>query len=354
PVQVLDVTTVEELQESNKVRTRTVALVGVEGVPAFDLRPRSGVRRLLGVAGVAGVTFDPSRLTDPAAAAEVARFGELFHLMPSVAVTMGLFGGDFAPEVEDSERALRRLFTPRVIRAFNRYPGYSAQAAEGTLAVWRGESFLAAGGRSELLDTALALRAALTEAAAATRTGGTEAVVPALPGTDAESQAARLRNTMIGGIAGFFLGFSAGMAGVSSIFFSNGFRNAGWTVFAMPVILFGSVALGVALGAFLGSRLPVKPATGDLPALRLTPQQRAARRKVITAGTMAGFVLGFFGGFAVFVSVLFGLRQRDPNVSLMALLFFGSLGLGAAAGAYLGGAAARSLHDRHRARRDVA
>jgi hypothetical protein len=304
------------------------------------------------VAGVAGVTFDPSRVTDPAAAAEVARFGELFHLMPSGAVTMGLLGGGFAPEVEDSERALRRLFTPRVIRAFNRHPGYSAQAAEGTLAVWRGESFLPARERTELLDTALALRAALTEAVTAPQPGRPEVVIPALPGTDPESQAARLRNTMIGAVAGFFLGFSVGASGSSSIFFSKGLRHADWTFFAIPVIAFGSVALGVALGAFLGSRLPVKPATGNLPALLLTPQQRAARRKLITAGTVAGFVLGFFGGFAVFVSVLFSLRPRDANFSLMAVLFFGSLGLGAAAGAFLGGAAARSLYDRLRARRD--
>jgi hypothetical protein len=156
---------------------------------------------------------------------------------------------------------------------------------------------------------------------------------------------------MIGAIMGFFMGFFAGMAGVSSIFFSKVLRNAGWTFLAMPAILFGSVALSVALGAFLGSRLPVRSATGDLPALRLTPQQRATRRKVITAGTVVGFVLGFFGGFAVFVSVLFGLRLGDPNSSLTAGLFFGSLGLGAAAGAFLGGAAARFLYDRYRARR---
>jgi hypothetical protein len=81
--------------------------------------------------------------------------------------------------------------------------------------------------------------------------------------------------------------------------------------------------------------------------------QRAARRKRITAGTMAGLVLGLLGGFAAVTSALVGFQPKAPDVTLMVGLFFGSVSLGAAVGAFLGGAAARFLYDRHRARADA-
>jgi hypothetical protein len=352
PVRVLDVTTVVQRQESREARHRTVALVPAEGLPAFDLRPRTRAMRLLGMAGVEGVTFDPMSVPDPTAADAVAVFGQLFHLMPSGVVQAGVLGTDFAPEVEDSEQALRRFFTPDLMGAFNRHPGHSAQAAAGTLAVWRGESFLPARERTEFLDTTLALRAALTRTAAH-EAGSVQAVVAALPGTEPESQAARLRNTVVVAVAGFFLGFGIGAAAVFSRPLPKNFGNAGWVALAKPVLLLGSVALGVALGAFLGSRVPVRPLAGSHSAPVLTPSQRAARRKLTTAGTVAGLVLGFLGGFAAFASVLLGFRPKAPDATLMAVLFFGSVGLGAAVGAFLGGAAARLLYDRHRTQLDA-
>jgi hypothetical protein len=353
PVRVLDVTTVVERQESREARHRTVALVPAEGLPAFDLRPRTRAMRLLGMAGVEGVTFDPMSVADPAAADAVTAFGQLFHLMPSGVVPSGVLGTDFAPEVEDSEQALRRFFTPDLMGAFNRHPGHSAQAAAGSLAVWRGESFLPARERTELLETALALRAALTRTAAAHEAGGAQAVVAALPSTDPESQAARLRNTVVGAVAGFFLGFGIGTAAVFSRPLPKNLGNAGWVALAVPNMVFGSVALGVALGAFLGSRVPVRPLAASHAATVMTPLQRAARRKLTTAGTVAGLVLGSLGGFAAFASVLFGFRAKAPDSSLMAVLFFGSVGLGAAVGAFLGGAAARFLYDHRRTRGDA-
>src|SRR5262249_5698093 len=239
PVRVLDVTTVVERQESREARHRTVALVPAEGLPAFDLRPRTRAMRLLGMAGVEGVTFDPmSVVANPAAADAVAVFGRLFHLMPSDVAPAGLLGTDFAPEVEDSEQALRGFFTPDLMGAFNRHPGHSAQAAAGTLAAWRGESFLPARERIELLDTALALRAALTRTAAAHAAGGAQAVVAALPGTDPESQAARLRNTVVGCVVGFFLGFGLGAAAMFSALLAKNPGNAGWVTLANPVFFF--------------------------------------------------------------------------------------------------------------------
>jgi hypothetical protein len=349
-VRVLDVTTVVQRQESREARHRTVALVPAEGLPAFDLRPRTRAMRLLGMAGVEGVTFDPSSVADPAAADEVAVFGRLFHLMPPGVAPAGVLGTDFAPEVEDSEQALRRFFTPDLMGAFNRHPGHSAQAAAGSLAVWRGDSFLPARERTELLDTALALRAALTRTAAALEAGGARAVVAALPGTDPESQAARLRNTVVGAVVGFFLGFGIGTGAGFSAHLQRNLGNAGWVGLAMPVLIFGSVALGVTLGAFLGSRVPVRPLAGSHTGSVLTPSQRAARRRLTTGGTVAGLVLGLLGGFAAITPVLVGFLPKAPDVTLMAGLFFGSVSLGAAVGAFLGGAAARFLYDRHRTR----
>jgi hypothetical protein len=353
PVRVLDVTTVVQRQESREARHRTVALVPAEGLPAFDLRPRTRAVRLLGMAGVAGITFDPMSVADPGAADAVAVFGQLFHLMPPGVAPAGLLGTDFAPEVEDSEQALRGFFTPDLMGGFNRHPGHSAQAAAGTLAVWRGESFLPARERTELLDTALALRAALTRTAAAHAAGGAQAVVAALPGTDPESQAAGLRNTVVGGVVGFFLGFGLGATAMFSAPLAKNPGNAGWVTLANPVLFFGSVALGVALGAFLGSRLPVRPLAGGPAGSVLTPLQRAARRKLTTAGTVAGLGLGLLGGFAAFTSALVGFQPKAPDVTLMGGLFFGSVSLGAAVGAFLGGATARFLYDRHWTRGDA-
>jgi hypothetical protein len=352
PVRVLDLTTIVERQESREVWNRTVALVPAEGLPAFDVRPRTRASRLLRMARVEGVTFDPQGVADPAAASDVAEFGALFHLMPSAAKPAGILGADFAPEVEDSERALRRLFTPRLMRAFNRHPGHSAQAAGGALAVWRGGSFLPARERTGLVDAALELRAALNGAAAAQATGRAEPAVPARPGTDPDSQSDRLRNTVVGAILGFYLGFGAGVC----VIFSGRFPKLQGGALAAGVgtlvVVLGCVVLGVALCAFLGSRVPVRPHAGAHPGTPLTPSQRATRPRFTTAGTVAGFVLGFFGGFAVFATAMSGIHPKAPAPALMAPVFFGSIGLGATAGAVGGGKAARFLYDRRRSRRE--
>ncbi len=185
PVRVLDVATAVERQESHEQRNRTLALVPAEGLPEFDLQPRSTATRLLAFAGVAGVTFEPTSAPDPVAAGEVSRFGRLFRLMTCDDVPTGVFAIDLAPGVEDSERTLRRFFTAELMRAFNRYAGYSAQVSAGTLAVWRGESILPCASAASC-STPLCRCAALCRAADVRQSGY---VVCERPGTDFESQA---------------------------------------------------------------------------------------------------------------------------------------------------------------------
>ena len=247
PFRMLDVTSRERrsLTFSSDVydrdgateRDRTVVLLAAEGVPPFDLRPRTRGARLLGWAGFRGVAFDPSGAADPAEAEEVRRFGERFRVAP--------FGQE-----ADLDGVLRPLFRPPLMRALNRHPGCSVQVAEGTLAVWRGESSRPARGRPELLDAALAIRAALTGAA-----GAAGAVLPAPPGMDPASQRIRVGNAAIGGVAGLFLGFF-----LFGAFLFRSSINMHRFAAIFPLAFFGSLILGGAIGALLGARAPVRAA----------------------------------------------------------------------------------------------
>ena len=275
PFQVLDVTTVGDrgmtvsndaasLEGGKTERNRTVALLPTEGVPGFDLRPRNGASRLRGMLRLRGITFDPSGVSDPADGAEVRRFGALFEVKPIDAQ-------------EDSERALRRVFSPRQMRALNRLPGYSAQADAGRLAVWRGESFLPARERTGLLDAALAARD--LRSPRRPRPAAAETVVPALPGTDAPSRAIRARNTLSGAGAGFFLGFFLNIILQIS---TTKLQNHGSPFFFFAIFFggfFGSFAMGARLQDVPELAVPVKPATG---------RQRGEKRDALPLPTRRG------------------------------------------------------------------
>ena len=162
PVTVFDYTAVTRGGDSPTQKAGTVALLPVDGLPAFDLQPRTLGRRLLGWAGFEGLTFDPDAV-NPIDAETVRRFTDLFQL--SVVDPVALLGAlsGTSPQVpEGAEESVRRLFTPAVMAVLNQYPAYGLQSRPGFLAVWRGSGVLPARSRTELWDAAADLRSLLT------------------------------------------------------------------------------------------------------------------------------------------------------------------------------------------------
>ncbi len=109
----------------------TAALLPVDGLTAFDLRPRTLGRRILGWAGFEGLTFDP-RAADPADAEMVRRFTEGFHLFAGDPLALIETLSENSPlESDGREDAIRRLFTPAVMEVVNQYPAYAIQSRPG-------------------------------------------------------------------------------------------------------------------------------------------------------------------------------------------------------------------------------
>jgi len=163
-VHIFDCTTVQKGDDSATVTGRTVALLPADGLPDFDLRPRTVGRKLLGLAGFEGVTFDPDA-AGPADADAVRRFGEQFQLNIGDPLTLfqTLPDGE-APDRADREAAVRRLFAPALMAAVNDFPDYAVESAGGYLAVWRGSGVQPPRRRPDLWDAAVALQAAFLNA----------------------------------------------------------------------------------------------------------------------------------------------------------------------------------------------
>ena len=64
-VTLFDYTTVTQGGESNTVTEGTAVLLLADGLPNFDLHPRTFGRRVLGWAGLEGLTFDPAGTNPP-------------------------------------------------------------------------------------------------------------------------------------------------------------------------------------------------------------------------------------------------------------------------------------------------
>jgi hypothetical protein len=293
PVTVFDYT-IFIRGDSDTERAGTVALLPVDGLPAFDLRPRTFGRRLLGWTGFEGLTFDPEAI-NPIAAEAVRRFTDLFQLsvLDPVAL-LGALAGSGPPVPAGAEEAVRRLFTPAVMAMVSQYPAYALQSRPGFLAVWRGSGVLPARSRTELWHAAMGLRALLT------RPPRDEAVpvVPGRAGTEGSRQARKLRNTMGGGAIGMFVGFILGSMATSILFFRQvPGQGPGVTFFMLPLLFFGSIVLGSAVGSGIGSRLPVRDVP---PEAAESPERRARRLRAARRGVVLGLFGGFFGGSVLF------------------------------------------------------
>lgn len=329
PVALFDCTTIQKGDESDAVTDRTVALLPAVGLPDFDLRPRTLGQRMLEVAGLAGLTFDPDA-AGPADAEAVRRFVETFHLSAGDPLAaLNAVADGCPPDWSERETRVRRFFTPARMTAVNAFPAYGAQVGAGYLAVWLRSGVLSAGLRPKLWDAALAIRAALLQPFV----GSGPAPVPARAGTDVEAQARRLRRTTVGGVVGLFAGFAVSAVIIALLFF-------GWAqhdgmpspkLLVLPVIFFGLTIGGGLAGAWIGSR---RPDTASGPSE--DPVARAARVQAVRRWTMAGLFVGFIGGGIAFMASKVAFDWRAHNFGVEAAVFFGSLFGGTGLGAWLG------------------
>jgi MFS family permease len=331
PVALFDYATVSR-GESSTVTDGTAVLLPADGVPPFDLRPRTFGRRLLGWAGLEGLTFDPST-ADPADADTIQRFTELFYLASmGPAAALDELAENQPPQWPSREEAIRRLFTPALMEVINRYPEYAIESRDGFLVVWRGSGVLPAHKRAELWDTAIECRALLTHPPERK----TETIIPGRAGMDAGRQFRRLRNTVVGGVVGSFIGFILSAMAISIVFFGRvQGQGPGFGFFIEPLLFFGLILGGAMIGAAIASWLPV----GKLPSERAEdPERRKARQQATVFAAVIGFLTGFFGGFAVFAINRIVVDWKF-DFGMEAALFFGSIFGGGLMGALIGGLA---------------
>src|SRR5262245_41314494 len=317
-VQIFDCTMIQKGDESDTVTERTVALLPADGLPDFDLRPRTVGRRLLGFVGFEGLTFDPEA-AGPADADTVRHFAEQFQLFigdPLLVLQVLAAGEESDPKRAEREAAVRTLFTPSVMAAVNDFPDCAVESAGGRLAVWRGSSVQPPRRRPALLEAAVALHAAFRNAP---RTAH-EPVVPSRPGSGVVRQARRMRNTLVGGAIGCFVGFVVSAMVISILFFRDvPGGKPGAVFFLLPLTFFGCILTGGGAGALIGSRLPVREVPLVPPE---DPARQKARRRATTIGVVVGLFVGFFSGFFLFVATKIAFDWKFDNFRVDSALFF--------------------------------
>jgi hypothetical protein len=339
-VTVFDYVTVTRGSESDTVTEGTVALLPVDGLPAFDLRPRTLGRRILQWAGFEGLTFDPAA-TNPTDAETIRRFTQLFHLysVDPVALLADL-SENSPPKPADQEEAIRRLFTPAVMASVSLYPAYAIQSRPGFLAVWRGSGVLPSRKRTELWDAAVKLRGFLT----LPPVRGAGPVVPGRVGTDVSRQVRKLQNSLAGVVIGLFVGFILASMAMSIVFFRQvPGQGPGLGFFVEPALFFGLILFGAAVGAGIGSRVPIR----NLPPGPVEElEQRKVRQRATGRGVLVGLFGGFAGGFVVFAAskIMFSWNLDDFGVE--GALFYGSIFSGALVGAVMCGTVVNRLYRR--------
>jgi hypothetical protein len=323
-VELFDLTSNEPGDEGSVTTHKTVVLLPADGLPAFDLRPRPPFLSLLRMPPLPGeVTFDAGSTPDPAARDVVARFVGRFWLKAT----------------EEDAAAVRRLFGPRVMEVLNGLSGWSVQSHGGRLALVCGRGHRPAAALAEVLAAALTIRATLLRGGTAAGAG-----VRALQPVAVARLEGRAIATILGGMAGVLVGFIFGSAGGSSVFFSSPpSQGLGPKFFLQPLIFFGSVFAGGALGALVGARLPVRRLT---PLVERTPEEIARRKKrhtTVAVGAVAGSFVGFFAGGFLHMFTRHVLDAGAARPGLQHLHFFGLIWGGALVGACLGGFAANGL-----------
>ncbi len=232
PIEIVDVTVTEGTGDAARSRDWTVILLEAEGLPDFELHPRTFTARLLELAGVPLVPFDVAAVRDPVAAADVREFTRHWLLVAA------------------DQDAARRLFRPEVMRDLERFVGWSLQSRGGYLALWFGDGVQPAATREQLLHQALEMHDLLTRAAGRP---DDQDLVPPLPAEQTKQRAARLGCTVVGGVAGLFAGFFGGFALFVTYVFGRDVAGERFAVTA--VLFFASIFGGAAIGAVVGAVL---------------------------------------------------------------------------------------------------
>jgi len=325
-ITILDYTTVTKGSDSDHVVQGTVGLVAADGVPEFDLRARTIGWRLLGVAGYEGLTFDANAM--PSEFETISRFGELFHLATSSGLLSQLSGEGTVQEAA-SENDLRRYFQPALMARLIEFPGYSIQSRAGHLAVWFGRGTLHADRRADLWDATIALREALTQPLVENPT-----VIPARAGSTSGRQTKRVRNALLGGLLGVFVGFFCSAAIMSILFFNRAPGDERKLPFILEGFLFFGIIFALAaVGAWFGSRLRVRD---PLPSEVLEdPLVKKKRQKRVGCAGGIGFFGGFMAGPLLFIASKILFNWNLDNFGVEGAIFFGSAGLGAVSGAVI-------------------
>jgi hypothetical protein len=280
PVELFDYTVVRRDRNGDRTTRRTVVLLPGAGLPDFDLRPRTLEARMLGVVGVEGISFDPAGAQEPGDAAAVKKFNRLYIVAtPDLGtfLTRSLVPPDQIKGA-DEEQAVRRLFVPSVMRVLTRYPGWSAQAHGGYLALWRGgiaisgpiigfasgssgfatelrrpSRFCPARERPKLLKEALALHDGLNRSETSRLA---EPIIRAAPGASRAQQGNRLEGAVIGGGIGMLCGILIATVGTFALMFSQAAQKlGGFSTIVAGLIFYGGVLLPIALGAAIGAWL---------------------------------------------------------------------------------------------------
>jgi hypothetical protein len=354
-VEVFDLTgrhTSEGSEGDSTTTTARQTIVFLPGadLPDFELRAKGLASWALETFGVEGMTFDARDL-----AGDDARAVEAFLRLYRVERLEG--AGESIEAAPGDDLAVRRVFSPEVMRLLTARPGWSAQACGGHLALWRGSGggygaltvngltiplgrgggFAPADRRAALAEDAVAIVAAMR---AAGRRPASAPVVPARPDGAPAVQRARATGAGLGGAAGGVFGFFGGFGLFVAWMFSQEGTPGLLMMLSMPLLAFGGAAAGALVGALLGRRfLPIAADAAPAPSLRRPPASGAWPILDLFAGSwpvlgvFVGLLLG--GGLGIAGTLLMAANRK--YVWLFPILFFGGAGGGGGLGLLLVG-----------------
>jgi hypothetical protein len=319
-IEVFDLTTETSDGDGGTTRhTRTIAMLPVEGLPSFELRPRQPYDRVLRWAGLRGLEFDAPAHETLDGKQLISQFTSSYRI--TLATAEALMTGT----IQVDETPVRRLFPLRVMQAMLRRSNWHIQCFDGYLACWEGIDAIGPKRREALVKDAIGLRKLLLEAQ---RGEAGEPLAAPASSMSVQRQAARFQTTLLGGVLGCFTGFfAAGLLQVGEVFGPEKFTAI------FPI----SILAGIFLGVTVGRLLPLKQ-----PLLRKPADAR--REKVVGCAVLAGLFGGFFGGaiLGIVLTEWMGLAINAHKPRMMWI--FGYLGAGALLGPILLGVATNYLY----------
>ena len=140
---------------------RTIVLLPADGLPDFDIYPRS----FLMLGKWSGLQFEATDATSEADAAAIAGFTRRCAVYCGYTGEGGLMTSPKG--TPEAELAVRRLLTPTVMHALIPLSEWWIESRAGRLALSRGRGFRPSTERAEMIDQAIAIRSILQDAVSA-------------------------------------------------------------------------------------------------------------------------------------------------------------------------------------------